>query len=60
MNNKETLIIPPLRWEPVRGDFTTQFLEGKSKDANGPSFEDLTQGEFSILQEAYTNFSRQS
>ncbi|MEX5502544.1 Z1 domain-containing protein [Pseudomonas putida] len=52
LNNKDSLISPPLRWEPELGDFTTQFLDGKSKDANGPSFEDLTQGEYSILQEA--------
>lgn len=45
-------INPPLRWEPERRDFTEDFLQSKSKDPNGPSFEDLTNGEDSVLQEA--------
>jgi hypothetical protein len=45
-------IKPPLRWIPVQGAFTTEFLESKSSDANGPSFEDLTEGPNSVLQEA--------
>ncbi|HQT29743.1 MAG TPA: Z1 domain-containing protein [Thiobacillus sp.] len=45
-------IKPPLRWEPKRGDFTQEFLASKSKDPNGPSFDDLSTGENSVLQEA--------
>ncbi|GLQ49476.1 Z1 domain-containing protein [Dyella flava] len=45
-------IKPPLRWEPVSGDFTQDFLESKSKDPNGPRIEDLTCGEDSVLHEA--------
>ncbi|WP_406233295.1 Z1 domain-containing protein [Isoptericola jiangsuensis] len=45
-------IDPPLRWVPVLGEFTQDFLQGKSKDPNGPSFEDLTAGSDSVLQEA--------
>ncbi|WP_145500700.1 Z1 domain-containing protein [Yersinia similis] len=45
-------IHPPLRWEPKRGDVTEEFLQSKSKDQNGPSYSDLTDGESSILQEA--------
>lgn len=45
-------IKPPLRWEPVNGGFTQDFLESKSKDPNGPSFDDLTSGEDSVLHEA--------
>ncbi|MFZ3173402.1 MAG: Z1 domain-containing protein [Thiobacillus sp.] len=45
-------IKPPLRWEPKRGDFTQEFLESKSKDPNGPSIDDLSNGENSVLQEA--------
>lgn len=45
-------IKPPLRWEPVSGGFTQDFLESKSKGPNGPSYEDLTSGEDSVLHEA--------
>jgi hypothetical protein len=43
---------PRLRWLPVQGPFTTEFLESKANDANGPSYEDLTRGPDSVLQEA--------
>ncbi|GAC1370638.1 MAG: hypothetical protein NVS3B3_03540 [Aquirhabdus sp.] len=43
---------PPLRWVPVQGDCTTEFLQSKSNDANGPNYDDLTVGSSSILQEA--------
>jgi hypothetical protein len=45
-------IKPPLRWIPVQGEFTTQFLRSKSTDPNGPTFEDLTQSPDSVLYEA--------
>jgi hypothetical protein len=45
-------IKPPLRWIPVRRDFTEEFLHSKSKDPNGPSYADLTAGPDSVLQEA--------
>lgn len=45
-------IKPPLRWEPKRGDFTQEFLQSKSKDPNGPTIDDLSIGENSVLQEA--------
>jgi hypothetical protein len=45
-------IKPPLRWFPKQREFTTQFLHSKSKDPNGPSYEDLTEGPESVLQEA--------
>lgn len=45
-------IKPPLRWYPDVRDATDQFLESKSQDPNGPSKEDLTSGEDSVLQEA--------
>ena len=45
-------IKPPLRWIPVRMDFTEEFLHSKSKDPNGPSYADLTAGPDSVLQEA--------
>lgn len=45
-------IKPPLRWVPEQRDFTTEFLQSKSKDPNGPSYEDLTEGPNSVLQEA--------
>lgn len=47
-----TTIKPPLRWVPEQRDFTTEFLHSKSKDPNGPSYEDLTEGPESVLQEA--------
>ncbi len=43
---------PPLRWVPEQRDFTRAFLESKSRDPNGPSYEDLTDGADSVLQEA--------
>lgn len=45
-------IKPPLRWVPEQRDFTREFLESKSKDPNGPSYQDLTEGPSSVLQEA--------
>ncbi len=43
---------PPLRWVPEKKDITEEFLQSKSKDPNGPSYEDLTNGVNSVLQEA--------
>ncbi|WP_029413395.1 Z1 domain-containing protein [Paracidovorax oryzae] len=43
---------PPLRWVPEQRDFTRAFLVSKSLDPNGPSYEDLTVGPDSVLQEA--------
>ena len=43
---------PPLRWVPEKKDITEEFLQSKSKDPNGPSYEDLTDGVNSVLQEA--------
>src|SRR5665213_941775 len=43
---------PPLRWIPKSKEFTSAFLEGKSKDSDGPSIEELTKGPDSVLQEA--------
>ena len=43
---------PPLRWVPEKKDITEEFLQSKSKDPNGPSYEDLTDGVKSVLQEA--------
>lgn len=45
-------IKPPLRWVPECRGFTREFLVSKSRDPNGPSFEDLTSGPDSVLQEA--------
>lgn len=45
-------IKPPLRWEPECREFTEEFLRSKSKDPNGPSYDDLVNGENSILHEA--------
>ncbi len=45
-------IKPPLRWFPKQREFTTQFLHSKSKDPNGPTYEDLTKGSESVLHEA--------
>ncbi|CAJ3567709.1 Z1 domain [Burkholderia pseudomallei] len=45
-------IKPPLRWVPEQREFTRSFLESKSRDPNGPSYEDLTEGPKSVLQEA--------
>lgn len=43
---------PPLRWVPEKKEITEDFLQSKSKDPNGPSYEDLTHGVNSVLQEA--------
>ncbi|NIF24089.1 Z1 domain-containing protein [Candidatus Pantoea multigeneris] len=43
---------PPLRWVPEKKDITEDFLQSKSKDPNGPDYEDLTNGVNSVLQEA--------
>lgn len=45
-------IKPPLRWVPDQGEFTQGFLKSKSADPNGPSYDDLTVGPESVLQEA--------
>lgn len=45
-------IKPPLRWVPEQREFTRAFLESKSRDPNGPSYDDLTVGPDSVLQEA--------
>jgi len=41
-----------LRWEPKVLDFTQSFLDGRAQDPNGPTREELTEGEASVLQEA--------
>lgn len=43
---------PPLRWVPEKKDITEEFLLSKSKDPNGPNYQDLTEGPNSVLQEA--------
>src|SRR5665213_1364641 len=43
---------PPLRWIPERKEFTSDFLHSKSKDSDGPSIEELSDGPDSVLQEA--------
>lgn len=43
---------PPLRWVPEPKEFTTDFLDSKARDPNGPSIEDLTTGPNSVLLEA--------
>lgn len=45
-------IKPPLRWVPEHREFTEEFLRGKAKDSDGPSYEDLTSGDDSVLAEA--------
>jgi Z1 domain len=45
-------IKPPLRWEPEPREFTQEFLESKGKGPNGPSYDELTSGEDSVLHEA--------
>ena len=45
-------IRPPLRWLPVQGEFTMQFLTSKSTDPNGPTLDDLTKSPDSVLHEA--------
>lgn len=46
------MIRPPLRWVPEKRDITEEFLQRKSQDPSGPSYEDLTNGMDSVLQEA--------
>ncbi len=46
------MLKPPLRWVPEKKEITEEFLQSKSKDPNGPSYEDLTDGVNSVLQEA--------
>jgi hypothetical protein len=48
----DAVLNPPLRWIPEVGDVTTQFLRSKTKDGNGPSYDELTVGDNSVLQEA--------
>lgn len=43
---------PALRWVPEKKDITEEFLQSKSNDPNGPRYEDLVDGENSVLQEA--------
>lgn len=43
---------PPLRWVPEKKEITEEFLRSKSNDPNGPSYDDLTIGENSVLHEA--------
>ena len=45
-------IKPPLRWVPEQREFTRAFLGSKSRDPNGPSYDDLTEGPDSVLHEA--------
>lgn len=45
-------ITPPLRWYPTSGACTEEFLRRKSKDPNGPSYDDLTSPSDSVLVEA--------
>lgn len=45
-------IKPPLRWVPEQRELTRSFLVSKSQDPNGPSYDDLTKGADSVLQEA--------
>lgn len=45
-------IKPALRWLPEKKEITEEFLQSKSTDPNGPTYEDLTEGENSTLQEA--------
>ncbi|WP_289367799.1 Z1 domain-containing protein [Pantoea stewartii] len=45
-------VIPPLRWTPVTGDATQVFLKSKSASISGPTFDELTIGENSLLHEA--------
>lgn len=43
---------PALRWVPEKKDITEEFLQSKSNDPNGPRYDDLVDGENSVLQEA--------
>lgn len=41
-----------LLWEPQALEVTEEFLRNKTKDQNGPTYEDLTEGDDSVLSEA--------
>ncbi|WP_255539464.1 Z1 domain-containing protein [Polynucleobacter sp. JS-Safj-400b-B2] len=43
---------PSLLWVPEKKESTEEFLQSKSKDPNGPTYQDLTEGPSSVLQEA--------
>lgn len=45
-------IKPPLLWEPQPLEFTLEFLESKGKGSNGPTYDELTIGDESVLHEA--------
>lgn len=45
-------INPPLKWSPVTGDATHSFVSSKSNPNSGPTYEELTHGESSLVQEA--------
>ena len=40
---------PKLLWYPKEKEFTTAFLTLKSRDPNGPTYQELTEGEDSVL-----------
>ncbi len=40
---------PKLLWYPKEKEFTTTFLTLKSRDPNGPTYQELTEGEDSVL-----------
>ncbi|WP_454722692.1 Z1 domain-containing protein [Delftia acidovorans] len=40
---------PKLLWYPQEKEFTTTFLTLKSRDPNGPTYQELTEGEDSVL-----------
>lgn len=40
---------PKLLWYPMEKEFTTAFLTLKSRDPNGPTYQELTEGEDSVL-----------
>jgi hypothetical protein len=43
---------PPLRWIPVPGGFTDEFLRRKASDPNGPTYSDLATGDKCVLIES--------
>lgn len=45
-------INPPLKWSPITGEATFSFIDSKSNPVSGPTIEELTQGENSLVQEA--------
>ncbi|HEB4874840.1 TPA: hypothetical protein R0C45_003025 [Kluyvera ascorbata F0526] len=45
-------INPPLKWSPVIGEATNSFIDSKSNPISGPTIEELTHGENSLIQEA--------